>query len=383
MATQDSTHTTQEASLSIVNCQLSMKRLRSLDLLRGITVAGMIVVNNAGGKQSYDLLRHSAWNGLTPCDLVFPFFLFIMGISTCIALRKFQFKPSAPVIRKVLKRTVLILCIGWAIHWVEHICAGDFFPLAHLRLTGVLPRIALCYCAASLAALYMQHKYMVHLIIGLLVAYTLLLCLGNGYATDGTNLLGIIDRTLLGEAHLYHKPPIDPEGLAGTIPSIAHTLIGFCCGRLILSKEPLEKRILKLFATGFLLMAAGFLLTEALPLNKRIWSPSFVLVTCGLAAQLLATLVYFVDFKQTESRKCSRLSTFFEVFGVNPLFLYVGSELLAVVAGATGCKQVIYGGIHWLVPNPYLASACYSFFFMGVMGLMGYVLYRKKIYIKI
>ncbi|WP_288180035.1 heparan-alpha-glucosaminide N-acetyltransferase domain-containing protein, partial [Bacteroides sp. CAG:633] len=117
---------------------MEKKRLLSLDVLRGLTVFGMIVVNNAGGSQSYESLRHSAWNGLTPCDLVFPFFLFIMGISTYIALRKFDFQPSAPVIRKILKRTVLILLIGWAIGWFDFACEGDFFPFAHLRLTGVL-----------------------------------------------------------------------------------------------------------------------------------------------------------------------------------------------------------------------------------------------------
>lgn len=126
-----------------------MKRLLSLDVLRGITVAGMIVVNNAGGKMSYDYLRHSAWNGLTPCDLVFPFFLFIMGISTYLALRKFQFRPSGTVIRKIWKRTFLILLIGVALHWFDSACDGDFWSFGHLRLTGVLQRIALCYCVVS------------------------------------------------------------------------------------------------------------------------------------------------------------------------------------------------------------------------------------------
>ncbi|MDO4163590.1 MAG: heparan-alpha-glucosaminide N-acetyltransferase domain-containing protein [Bacteroides sp.] len=353
-------------------------RLLSLDVLRGITVAGMIVVNNAGGRLSYDSLRHSAWNGLTPCDLVFPFFLFIMGISTYIALRKFQFQPSAPVIRKILRRTVLILLIGWGIHWFEHICEGDFLPFDHLRLTGVLPRIALCYCVVSLLALYVRHRALGWIAALLLVGYTLLVCLGGGYIADENNLLGIIDRQLLGAEHLYHKSPIDPEGLISTLSAIAHTLIGFLCGKLILGDEPLEKKILHLFIVGFLLMSVGFLLTEALPLNKRIWSPTFVLVTCGLAAMLQATLTYFIDIRGKKE-----WCRFFEVFGVNPLFLYVLSEVAAIVIGTFELKPVVYSGLQACIPDPYLASAVYSLAFAAIMGGCGYVLYKKKIYIKI
>lgn len=353
-------------------------RLLSLDVLRGITVVGMIVVNNAGGKLSYESLRHSAWNGLTPCDLVFPFFLFIMGISTYIALRKFQFQPSAPVIRKILKRTVLILLIGWAIHWFDCICEGDFLPFAHLRLTGVLPRIAICYCIVSFLALYVNHRTLGWVATLLLGGYTLLLCLGNGYAADESNLLAIIDRQLLGAEHLYHKSPIDPEGLISTLSAVAHTLIGFLCGKLMMQEEALEKKTLRLYIVGFLLMAVGFLLIEALPLNKRIWSPTFVLVTCGLAAMLQATLTYFIDMRGKKD-----WCRFFEIFGVNPLFLYVLSEVVAIALGAAGIKPIIYDGIHTLISNPYLASAIYALAFAAVMGGCGYVLYKKKIYIKL
>ena len=357
---------------------LAKKRLLSLDVLRGITVAGMIVVNNAGGPLSYDSLRHSAWNGMTPCDLIFPFFLFIMGISTYIALRKSRFEPSGPVVRKILKRTLLILLIGIAIHWFEYICKGDFFPFAHLRLTGVLQRIALCYCAASFLALYMPHKWLGWLAGVILAGYGIFLLSANGYVPDETNRLSVIDRAVLGADHLYLKSPIDPEGLFSTLPSIAHTLIGFCCGRLIMEADTLDKKIVGLFVTGFLLMSVGFLLTEALPLNKRIWSPTFALTTCGLAAMLQATLMYFIDFKG--KRNWCRC---FEVFGVNPLFLYVLSEVLAIVIGATGIKPPIYEAIHSLVANPYLASAVYSLLFVGLMAAAGYPLYKKKIYIKL
>lgn len=354
------------------------RRLLSLDILRGITVVGMIIVNNAGGRLSYDYLRHSAWNGLTPCDLVFPFFLFIMGVSTYIALNKFDFKPSLAVSRKILRRTVLILLIGWALHWFEHILDGEFMPFGHLRLTGVLPRIAVCYCIVSFMALYMNFRSLLWASGVLLVLYTGLLCLFNGYQPDDSNFLNIVDKATLGAEHLYHKGPVDPEGLAGTISSVAHTLIGFCFGRIVFGKDSLQLKMTRIFTAGFILMAGGYLLTEWLPLNKRIWSPTFVLVTCGLAASLLATLMYFIDMKGHK-----HWCRFFEVFGVNPLFLYVMSEAAASVASATGSKSVIYESINSVIPDPYLASAVYSVAFTLLMGLFGYILYRRKIYIKI
>ena len=359
------------------------KRLLSLDVLRGITVVGMILVNNSGGKLSYESLKHSAWNGLTLCDLVFPFFLFIMGISTYIALSKFHFQASGSVVRKILKRTFIILCIGWAIHWFDFICDGDFFPFAHLRLTGVLPRIALCYCAASFIALYLNHKYIGWLVGILLAGYALLLCVGNGYAPDGTNLLAVIDRNVLGAAHLYHKSPIDPEGLTSTLSAIAHTLIGFCCGKLILAREPLEQKTLKLFVAGFILMACGFVLTEALPLNKRIWSPTFVLVTCGFSVLLLSILLWYIDV----TKKCQK-TWVFAIFGVNPLFCYVLSEILYILADSLPLQEqnmhdIIYAGLSgWLGDNAF-TSFVYAFLFVGVVWLVGAYLYRKKIYIKI
>ena len=294
------------------------KRLLSLDALRGITVAGMILVNNAGGKVSYAPLQHSAWNGLTPCDLVFPFFLFIMGISTYISLNKFNFNVSLQVVTKILKRTFLILCIGWAIGWFDHVCEGDFLPFVHLRIPGVLQRIALCYCVISFTALFMNHKFIPTLTFILLVSYTVILCMGNGYTCDESNILSIIDRQLFGEAHLYQKSPIDPEGFVSTLSAIAHTCIGFSCGKWIIQSHQTENKVLRLFLTGFILMSIGYLLADALPLNKRIWSPTFVLVTCGAASMSLATLMYYIDIRNKQ-----KWCRFFIIFGVNPLFLYV------------------------------------------------------------
>lgn len=354
------------------------KRLLSLDALRGITVAGMILVNNAGGKVSYAPLQHSAWNGLTPCDLIFPFFLFIMGISTYISLNKFNFRVSSQVVTKILKRTFLILCIGWAIGWFDHACEGDFLPFAHLRILGVLQRIALCYCAVSFIALFMNHRFIPTLTIVLLIGYTFILYKGNGYACDESNVLSILDRQLFGEAHLYHKSPIDPEGFVSTLSAIAHTLIGFYCGKLIVKTQQIERKVVLLFLTGFMLMSIGFLFADLLPLNKRIWSPTFVLVTCGLASMLLATLMYFIDIRERQ-----QWCRFFVIFGVNPLFLYVLSEVLAIVMGSFGLKAAVYAAIHSVMPDAYIASALYAICFTLIMGAVGYPLYRNRIYIKL
>lgn len=354
------------------------KRLLSLDVLRGITVAGMILVNNAGGKVSYASLQHSAWNGLTPCDLIFPFFLFIMGISTYISLNKFNFRISSQVVTKILKRTFLILCIGWAIGWFDHACEGDFLPFAHLRILGVLQRIALCYCAVSFIALFMNHRFIPTLTIVLLIGYTFILYKGNGYACDESNVLSILDRQLFGEAHLYHKSPIDPEGFVSTLSAIAHTLIGFYCGKLIVKTQQIERKVVLLFLTGFMLMSIGFLFADLLPLNKRIWSPTFVLVTCGLASMLLATLMYFIDIRERQ-----QWCRFFVIFGVNPLFLYVLSEVLAIVMGSFGLKAAVYAAIHSVMSDAYIASALYAICFTLIMGAVGYPLYRNRIYIKL
>ncbi|WP_302590161.1 acyltransferase family protein [uncultured Muribaculum sp.] len=355
------------------------KRLLSLDVMRGLTIVGMIIVNNAGGPDSYAFLQHSAWNGLTPCDLVFPFFLFIMGVTTYLSLSKLDFSPSWPVLRKILKRTFIILLIGWAIHWFDNGCSGKgWLDFSRLRITGVLTRIALCYGIVSVLALYLSRRAMLWLGAVLLVLYSAALCMWNGYVYDASNFNSVVDRALLGAGHLYTKKPVDPEGLAGTVSAVAHTILGFCCGAMVKSRRPLENRVILLFVIGFLAMSAGFLISEAFPINKRVWSPSFVLVTCGLASLLLATLIYFIDM-----RGFRRWSVFFEAFGVNPLFLYVMSEVAAIVFGCYGIKVAIYSAISGIVPDAYLASAVYSVAFMLLMGVIGYPLYKKHIYIKI
>ncbi len=354
------------------------KRLLSLDILRGITVAGMILVNSGWG-DSFEMLGHSAWNGMTPCDLVFPFFLFIMGISCYLSLVKSEFKPTPKVIRRIVKRTVLLFAIGLFINWFDHAIEGDLLCFGHLRIWAVLQRIALCYGIVSLFALFCNHKYTVPVIIGLLVIYTAILLIGNGYAEDATiNILAQVDLRLFGYDHLYHHTPVDPEGLLGTISAVAHTLLGFYCGRLIRQKETVSDKVIALFVVGTVCVIGGYLLSYGLPLNKCIWSPSYVFVTCGFASLLQAFLMYVIDIQ-----KKSGWTTFFHVFGVNALALYVSSELLAILLGHLGISGWVYDGLHAVIAPDKWASLAYALYFVLLNFAIGYILYRKKIYIKL
>ena len=357
----------------------SSKRLLSLDVLRGLTVACMIMVNNGAGPHTFSTLQHSRWNGLTPCDLVFPFFLFIMGISTYLSLRKTQFKMSAPILKKIFRRTLIILLIGLAINWFDMACDGRPLDFAHLRYCGVMQRIALCYLAVSLLALTVNHRSVLTIAFLLLLFYTALIMFGGGYVYDSTsNILSKIDLNLLGYNHLYHKSPVDPEGLVSTISAIAHTMIGFYCGMLICKARDNDEKVMRLLLVGALLLIAGWLLQFAFPLNKRIWSPSYVLVTCGAAAMLQGILMYIIDIR--DSRKWTVPLI---IFGVNPLFLYVMSEFLGILFGATGVKDGAYSAINTVVANPYMASLTYALLFVLLHAVMGLILYKRKIYIKI
>jgi len=377
------------------------KRLLALDIMRGITIAGMLLVNNPGSWGSiYAPLRHAEWHGLTPTDLVFPFFMFIMGVSTWFSLKKYNFEFSAASLRKVLRRTVVIFAIGLGIAWLAKVLYGihgdrpiwdimtDF---SHIRVLGVMPLLALCYCAASILAMLLWRKALALTTGALLVLYSILLIAGNGFEFSADNIICRIDHAVLGENHMYGDTvggqylKFDPEGLLSTLPSIAHVLIGFLCGGLITGTTDNMRRTNSLFIVGAVLTFAGLLLSYGIPVNKKIWSPTFVLTTCGLASTLLALLITVIDIKGY--RSCSR---FFEAFGINPLFMYCYGTVFAVLLGAIHIGEksihtILYNDA--LMPlcagNATLASLLYAIFVVVAVWLVGLILYKKKIYIKI
>ena len=388
------------------------KRILALDILRGVTIAGMIMVNNPGTwAHIYAPLRHAEWNGLTPTDLVFPFFMFIMGISTYISLKKYNFEFSRAAGMKILKCTILIFLIGMGIGWFSKFCyywtsptegigfGAQLWEAAwtfdRIRILGVMQRLALCYGTTAIIALTMKHRNIPYLIATLLAGYFILLVCGNGFAYNDTNVLSVVDRAILTPAHMYKDNGIDPEGLLSTIPAIAHVLLGFCVGRMMLeggkadeSRESmLNSHLIKLFLAGTILTFAGFLLSYGCPINKKIWSPTFVLATCGLASSFLALLIWIIDVKGYK-----KWSLFFESFGVNPLFMYVLGGVLGILFGSIcfpwGEGSIrIHGFLYKVLLMPVFGetggSLAYALLFVGINWCIGYQLYKRKIYIKL
>lgn len=355
----------------------SKKRIIALDVLRGLTIASMILVNNGGGPEPFLPLEHSKWNGISIADLVFPFFLFMVGISTYISLRKYSFQWSNRVGLKILKRTLLLLVIGWCLYLFHSVCKGDCMLFEHLRMTGVLHRIALCYGIVAVMALLINHKHFIIIITALLVLYTIILFTGNGYCNDHTNILYIVDDKLFGAQHLYTKTPIDPEGIMGMIPSIAHTMLGFIAGSIIFKYKNIQDKVFNLFKFGFILMLIALIIQYGIPFNKRIWSPSYVLMTCGLASSLLALLIYIIDIKEY-----NRNLGFFLSFGVNPLAMYVFGEFLSIVFSTFG-KDYLYHFWDTIIPIVQFKCLAYAISFVMLCWLVSYFLYKRKIYIKL
>ena len=378
-------------------------RLLSLDILRGITIAGMIMVNNSGSSYTYTPIKHEYWHGLNPTDLVFPFFMFIMGVSTFMSLRKFNFQPSRSAIMKVVRRTILIFLIGIGLAWfgqlVGGLAKGEGLGEAAthfdtLRILGVLQRLALAYGFAALIALLTRGKYLVGTIVALLVGYFLILVFGNGFEMSEKNIISVVDRALWGQDHMYkdwtlegERVALDPEGLLSTLPSIAHVLIGFLFGKLIVDSKDNHKRVEKLLLWGTILAFSGLLLKYGCPINKKIWSPTFVLVTTGFAAQLLGLFIWIIDIN-----KKNRWSRFFQAFGVNPLIVYVFAAIVArlfssIKFGWNGETVSIKSFIYDILIQPwagnYFGSLVYALFFVTFCWLFGYILYKRNIYIKI
>lgn len=385
------------------------RRLLALDILRGITIAGMILVNNPGSwGHIYAPLAHASWNGLTPTDLVFPFFMFIMGVSTCFSLRKYDYQLSGAALWKILRRTVVIFAIGLGIAWFSRFLRGlssdgvTFWEAVmnfdQIRILGVMPRLALCYGIGSLIALSVGRRRLPWVVAAMLVAYAVILLAGDGFAFASHNIIARVDTAVLGEAHMYTDTvngvtlKFDPEGLLSTLPSIAHMLIGFLCGSLILSEPDNRLRINNLFIVGTILTFCGFLLDFGMPINKKVWSPTFVLTTCGLASSFLALLIWIIDI-----RGHRRWCRFFEAFGVNPLFMYVLGAVLSIIigfirvpyaaaeSGMISLKGWLYQAV-WMPcagGDATLASFFFAVTFVLFNWMIGYVLYRNKIYIKI
>lgn len=369
------------------------QRLQALDAMRGLTVALMILVNTAlWGTPVFHHLRHATWNGLTAADLVFPFFMFIMGVGTAWSLRRYGYAMTRPAALRVIRRTVLIFAVGLLLDYVEKGLDGMAWGLdfSHLRILGVLPRLALSYGLAALLALWLPQRLIAMVITLFLAGYAAVLLHFNGFDPSVHNIVARVDLAVLGENHMYHdwlpeRTAFDPEGLLGTIPSVAHVLIGYLAGRMLIRVTDNEGRLWRLLLLGSVMAIAGFLLDAGIPVNKKVWSPTFVLVACGMGAQLLGIMIWAVDMRQWRGWLPA-----VTVFGVNPLFLYVVSSVIGVAlwqipVGDTSLPAWLYA--RFLCPLFGSGSAMPSLVYSLVVTLLcyaiGYPLWRRRIYIRL
>lgn len=364
-------------------------RMVSLDVFRGLTIAGMILVNNPGTWSAiHSPLAHAEWHGLTPTDLVFPFFLFIVGVSITLALgrRAESGGSQRDLYLKIVRRTLIIFALGLVLAGFPR------YELSTIRIPGVLQRIAGCYLIASV--IFLNTRWRTQALIGavLLLVYWALMILipapgfvAGDLSMEG-NLAAYVDRTLLGR-HTW-KPLYDPEGILSTIPAIVTTLAGVLTGQWLRSRRSELEKVAGMFVVGAALMVVGWAWGFWFPINKALWTSSYVLLTAGLALQFLAFCFWLVDIKGIR-----RWATPFLVLGSNALIIYFLAELFSHIislvsftradGSAVDLKTLIYENAFASWASPVNASVlfaiCVVLLWLGVAAL----LYRKRIFIKV
>jgi len=372
----------------------SPQRFTALDVFRGMTVCLMIIVNTPGnGNTTWSPLLHAHWHGFTPTDLVFPSFLFAVGNAMSFVMPKWDKLSSAQVTFKILKRTFLIFLLGYLMYWFPFVKWDKAntiigFPFEETRVFGVLQRIALCYGIAALMIYFLKPKAALIISVVLLFVYWILLYAfadGNDPLDMQGNFGSVIDRWLLNEKHLYHGEGVafDPEGLLSTMPAVANVVAGYTVGKFVQQKGNSYEGLTKLLMAGALLLFAAYCWNLGFPINKKLWTSSFVLHTVGLDCIIIAIIIYIINFKQQTG-----WTYFFEVFGRNPLFIYLLSELGATLLYffRVDSKTTYY---HWLYNNifihagPYLGSFLFAVTFMMVCWMVGWMLDKRRIYVRV
>ena len=378
----------------------STQRLLSLDAFRGLTMAGMILVNNPGSwSHVYAPLRHAEWHGWTPTDLVFPFFLFIVGVAIKLSMDKYlRISARRQMLLRIIRRTVLLFALGLFLNGLFE------FDVSTWRIPGVLQRIAVCYFFASLIYMVCSRrrnglvvtdiKIFAVIFVGLLVLYFILMKFvpvpgygpGNIDSPDG-NLAAFFDRAVFGQ-HLWAQSKTwDPEGILSTLPAIATVLSGVLCGWWLRRGDNQNKIFLGLMIAGLIGVALAFLFHPFFPINKKIWTSSFVLLTSGLAMLVLGLIYYYMDVAGKR-----RGATPFLVFGSNAIVAYFLSSffghLLYYVRISSGdssysLKDLIYSVMLEPIFGPDIASLVFALLYVMLWLSVLSLLYKKRIYVRL
>lgn len=389
------------------------QRYYSLDVFRGATVALMILVNNPGsGEFIYAPLDHAKWHGCTPTDLVFPFFLFAVGNAMSFVMPRLQHEGTGYFLKKVIRRSLLIFLIGLFLNWCPFLMWSDnklvFKPwewttsdgVVHgIRILGVLQRIAIAYFFASVIIYFFKTKGAYVVGVAILLIYWFL-CFALGDKTDPYSLSGYfgthLDKAILGEAHMYHGEgfAFDPEGIASSLTPIVQVIFGYMIGEYIQLKGKNYEMLTNLFIAATISVFSGFVWDMLFPINKKIWTSSYVLYTTGLAIFTLSTLIFLIEFKNVRGA----WSRFFDVFGKNPLFIFVLSGFLPRVLNliripdTTSLEKLNYTSpFGWfylhvcknISADLRVGSLLFAICIVVFYWFIGYLLDKKKIYIRV
>ncbi len=363
-------------------------RLVSLDIVRGLTVAFMIIVNTPGSwNYVYAPLQHSKWNGCTPTDLVFPFFLFIVGVSMWFSFKKYGHELNGGAFLRIFRRVVSIFALGIFLNIFPYF-DRDY---STLRIMGVLQRIALAYGIGALICMTVRRDYLWIVTAVLLFAYWGLIYFFGGqhpYSLEG-NVVLKVDKAIMGTRHLYNGfgIPFDPEGFLSTIAAVCTVIIGYYTGETVGKRAANGKTVLKLFVVGAALTGLGILWGKFFPINKPLWSSSYVLYTAGIAMALLSVIYWLTDVAMFR-----KWGIFFVVFGTNALFSYflagLWSRLMLFIRIPAGENKItLYAWSYEKIFVPLFGnmngSLVFAVFQMLLIWSVALILYRKKVMIRL
>ena len=361
-------------------------RLLSLDAFRGLTIAGMILVNTPGSWSFvYPPLRHAQWHGCTPTDLVFPFFLFIVGMSMFFSFARYHYLLTRVTAKKLLVRALMIFLTGMLLN------AFPFYPfdVGHFRIMGVLQRIGLAFLLGGGIVLLTRGRYLIGWIaLGILLGYWLLLYFLGDYSLEG-NVVRQADLAILGENHLYRGfgIPFDPEGLLSTLPAVATVLMGFLAGKFLRQDNRNRQFLAWMLLAGLILIILGLIWNLFLPINKPLWTSSYVLFSAGMALMVFVLFYLVADWLHGH-----KWIGFFVVFGRNPLFIFALSILwvkilirwIKIDSGGETVNGYTWlyteGFVPWL--GPLNGSLAFALAHVGMFWALAWILNRNGIYLK-